>query len=171
MHKDNQTTCVLIFKANPSDAATMLSEMNQRIEKTIGDGNCLYTALALIIYGNETCHGIMRELLANFISQNRKYFQLYIGGEMVEYIAKVRQSRVWGTAIELLAAASFFSIPVYTSVPNGNTYHWLCYEPLKGDRLVYPKEELLCDCSTWITLSFSIIMVVSMIALFQVREE
>ena len=60
---------------------------------------------------------------------------------MVEYIAKVRQSRVWGTAVELLAAASLFSIPVYTLVPNGNTYHWLCYEPLQGDKLVYPNQE------------------------------
>ena len=59
---------------------------------------------------------------------------------MVEYIARVQLTRVWGTAVELLAAALLFDIPVYTLVPYKDTYHWLCYKPLESAKLVYPKE-------------------------------
>ena len=118
----------------------MLTLTNRKIKKILGDGNCLFRSLALILYGDEMCHGIMRELLANFLSQNRKYFQPYVDGQMVEYIAKVKQTRVWGTAVELLAAATLFGIPVYTFLPNGNSYHWLCYEPLQSDKFVYPQD-------------------------------
>ena len=86
------------------------------------------------------CHGIIRELLANFLSQNRKYFQPYVDGQMVEYIAKVKQSMVWGTAVELLATATLFGIPVFTFLPNGNSYHWLYYEPLQSGKFVYPQD-------------------------------
>ena len=47
-----------------------------------------------------------------------------------------------GAAVELLVAASLFGVPVYTFIPNGNIYHWLCYEPLKSDELVCPKDPL-----------------------------
>lgn len=52
----------------------------------------------------------------------------------------MRLTRVWGTAVELLAAASLFDIPVYTLVPYKDTYRWLCYQPLENAKLVYPKE-------------------------------
>jgi len=79
-------------------------------------------------------------LLADFISWNHTGFQPYINGDMVEYIARVRLTRLWGTAVELLAAASLFDIPVYTLVPYEDTYHWLYYKPLESAKLVYPKE-------------------------------
>ena len=98
---------------------TMLTTMDRRVESIIGDGNCLYCALALIVFGDEMCYEKIRKWLANFISQNRQHFQPYVDGNMVSYIAKVRQTRVWGTAVKLLAAASLFDIPIFTLVPNG----------------------------------------------------
>ena len=43
-----------------------------------------------------------------------------------------------GTAVELLAAASLFDVPVYTLVPHKDAYHWLRYKPLENAKLVYP---------------------------------
>jgi len=44
-----------------------------------------------------------------------------------------------GTAVELLAAASLFDVPVYTLVPHKDAYHWLRYKPLENAKLVYPE--------------------------------
>ena len=118
----------------------VLNEMNRLVKPIIGDGNCFYRSVAQIVYGDEMLHGKIRELLADFISRNRTHFQPYIDGDMVEYIARVQLTRVWGTAVELLAAASLFDIPVYTLVPYKDTYHWLCYKPLENAKLIYPKE-------------------------------
>ena len=82
--------------------------INRRIETIIGDGNCMYRSLALIVYGDEMLHAKIQDLLADFISENRKDFYPYIDGNIVEYIARVRHTRVWGTAVELTAAASLF---------------------------------------------------------------
>ncbi|XP_065893425.1 uncharacterized protein [Dysidea avara] len=127
-------------KATPNNEMVVLNEMNRLVKPIIGDGNCFYRSVAQIVYGDEMLHGKIRELLADFISRNRTHFQPYIDGDMVEYIARVRLTRVWGTAVELLAAASLFDIPVYTLVPYKDTYHWLCYKPLENAKLIYPKE-------------------------------
>jgi len=95
----------------------VLKEMNRVVKPIIGDGNCFFHLVSQIVYGDEMLHEKIRDLLADFISWNRTDFQPYINGDMVEYIARVRLTRVWGTAVELLAAASLFDIPVYTLVP------------------------------------------------------
>ena len=118
----------------------MLNMMNRRVETILGDGNCMFRCLALIAYGDEMLHAKIRELLVDFISENRKDFYPYIDGNIVEYITRVRHARVWGTAVELIAAASLFGMPVFTLTPHGDSYRWLCYQPLKSNSLVYPKE-------------------------------
>jgi len=102
------------------------------VKPIIGDGNCFFRSVAQIVYGDEMLQRKIRELLADFISRNHTDFQPYINGDMVEYIARIRLTRVWRTAVELLAAASLFDIPVYTLVPYKDTYHWLCYKPLES---------------------------------------
>ena len=50
----------------------------------------LFRALTYILYGDEMLHEKMRELLANFISQNREHMQPYISGDIQEYVVKVK---------------------------------------------------------------------------------
>jgi len=91
----------------------MLNKMNrQRIE----DRNCMLRPLAFIVYGDEMLHNKI-EFLADFISENHKEFCPYIKGNIVEYIARVRLTRVWGTAVELTTSASLFDMPVFTLTP------------------------------------------------------
>lgn len=124
-----------------NNAITLLATMDRVVKPIIGDGNCLFRALAYVLYGEEMFHDKMRELLANFISRNRTDMQPYIDGDIRDYVAKVKLTRVWGTAVELLAAASLFEIPVFTFIPREGGYHWLCYKPLTSNNLVYPTEE------------------------------
>ena len=115
--------------------------MDRIVKPIIGDGNCLFRALAYILYGDEMLHEKMRELLANFISQNRDHMQPYIRGDIREYVVKVKLTRVWGTAVELLAAATLFETAVFTFTPHETGYHWLCYKPLTSSKLIYPTKE------------------------------
>ncbi len=48
--------------------------------------------------------------------------------------------RVWGTEVELLAAASLLQIPVFTLIPHGNTYKRFRYNPMCEDRLTLPSQ-------------------------------
>ena len=53
----------------------------------------------------------------------------------------IRDTRVWGTAVEILAIASALHIPVFILIPDVNTYNWFCYNPLHEDRLTIPSKD------------------------------
>jgi len=63
-------------------------------------------------------HEKVHELLVQFVSENQGSFRPYIDG----YLAKMKCTRVWSTAVELLAVASLLQIPVFTLIPYVNTY-------------------------------------------------
>ena len=82
-------------------------------------------------------HEKVRELQVQFVSENQGSFRPYIDG----YLAKMKCTRVWGTAVELLAVASLLQIPVVTLIPHVNTYKWFRYKPLWVDRLAFPSQD------------------------------
>ena len=71
------------------------------------------------LYGTEMVHEKIRQLFAQFIHLNRETFRPYIEGDIDTHIARMRHNRVWGTATELLAAASLLQLPVFTFIPHG----------------------------------------------------
>ena len=101
----------------------------------MGDGNCLFRAIAFVLYGSEMAREKIRELLVQFVSENRGSFRPYIDGELESYLAKMKYTRVWGTAVELLAVASLLQIP------HVNSYKWFRYNPLCVDRLAFPSQD------------------------------
>ena len=86
-------------------------------------------------------HEKVRELLVQFVSENQGSFRPYIDGDLESYLAKMKHTRVWGTAVELLAVASLLQIPVVTLIPHVNTYKWFRYKPLCVDRLAFPSQD------------------------------
>ena len=70
--------------------------------------------------------------------------QPYVDGDVREYVVKVKLTRIWGTAVELLAATTLFEIPIFTFSLHQTTagYHWLCYKPLTSNKLIYPNKEV-----------------------------
>ena len=101
----------------------------------MGDGNCLFRAIAFVLYGSEMAREKIRELLVQFVSENRGSFRPYIDGDLESYLAKMKYTRVWGTAVELLAVASLLQIP------HVNSYKWFRYKPLCVDRLAFPSQD------------------------------
>ena len=124
----------------PQQAIDSLSARDRKVKPISGDGNCLFRALAFVLYGSEMCHEKVHELLVQFVSQNQDSFRPYIG-DFERYLSHMRCTRVWGTAVEILATASLLQIPVFTLIPSVNTYKWFHYNPLRGDRLTFPSQD------------------------------
>ena len=77
----------------------------------------MFHATTFVLYGSEMAHEKVHELLVQFVSENQGSFLPYIDG----YLAKMKCTRVWSTAVELLAVASLLQIPVFTLIPHVNT--------------------------------------------------
>ena len=109
----------------PQQAIASLSARDRKVKPISRDGNCLFRVLAFVLYGSEMCHEKVRELLVQFVSQNQDSFTPYIDGDFERYLSHMRCTRVWGTAVEILATASLLQIPVFTLISSMNTYKWL----------------------------------------------
>ena len=85
----------------------------------LGDGNCLFRAVAHIMYGTEDKHATVRQILVRFIWHNRPVFQKYItNGTFEQHAEIVTREGAWGTQVELYVTASYYRLPVYIFSPH-----------------------------------------------------
>jgi len=112
----------------PQEALKYVESLERRVVEIKGNGNCLFRALAFLVYATDV-HIQMRELLADFISRNKVQFSK-LTDKIDEHILKLKYQRVLGSALELQVIASLFQLPVYTLLPNREgTYKWIIYNP------------------------------------------
>ena len=79
--------------------------------------------------------------MVDFELQNKQIFQGYTATPMDEHVGDLKHQRKWGSAVELLAAATLFQIPVYTYTSvQSQKYRWLCYSPLTNPCVKFPDE-------------------------------
>ena len=121
------TTCTKSLKA-----------CGRRINTTTPDGNCLFRSLSKGLLGTEKYHYRIRTTLFGFIYGNAKIFLPHIeqkykrSVDIRNYCRSMDTGGVWGTEIELLAAATLLQTPVYTytQMGNANAYRWSRFHPL-----------------------------------------
>ena len=99
------------------------------------------------LYKTEMSHELVRQLLVDFVSNNKPNFQAFCHGNMEQHLGRMKYQRCWGTAVEILAAASLLQMPIYTYTPDKHSkYRWMCYKPLVESALnwfpdePYPKQ-------------------------------
>ena len=119
------------------------------INTTVPDGNCLFCSLSKALLGTEKYHYRIRTRLLGFVYANSSIFMSHIQQrcqsqvEVREYCLSMGHSGIWGTEIEILAAATLLQAPIYTytvrTQTNSNSYHWLRYLPLS------PAHSVNCD--------------------------
>ena len=56
----------------------------------LGDGNCLFRALGLILYNTEMSHDRVRQLLVDFVSHNKANFLPYCNNNIEEHLGRMR---------------------------------------------------------------------------------
>ena len=125
------------------DRSIFLETLGRGIKVTLGDGNCLFRSLSTIICGSEDNHQFIRRTLATFCFHNKKVFQRFCHPIPIEqHINGMKLDRVWGTDLEIHAAASLWQVNIYVCQANisNSSYSWICFKPLPTSEIVCPDE-------------------------------
>ena len=109
-----------------------------------GDGNCMFRSLSYHIFGHQEEHLATIKLIAEFECLNQQQFAKYLlevnEPDIQLHLKKMGKPFVWGTHIELKAAASYFQIPLYfcEKSPKTECYEWRCFSPIcSAEKLNY----------------------------------
>ena len=88
-----------------------------RINPIERDGNCLFRAVADQVYCNHNLYATVRNLCANFMQEEEKYFSEFLTDSMdyTKYISDLRKDGAWGGNYEIIALSQIYkrSIEVY----------------------------------------------------------
>ncbi|CAJ0575329.1 unnamed protein product, partial [Mesorhabditis spiculigera] len=98
-----------------------------------GDGNCLFRALSYWIAGKEDMYRRVRKILCAFLRLHSKSFEGFLTPHetMEDHLTAMEADAAWGGQTELAAAATLFSINIFTLVEK----RWRVFRPLfKWDR-------------------------------------
>ena len=107
--------------------------MRTQIYKIVGDGNCLFRALAYCVCGTQKCHKKTRNKLTLCMYHYELELHPHIGCSVKEYLekSKMRTDKVCGTDIELLVAAWLFKCDVFVYSQLGSQLKWSKYSSLR----------------------------------------
>jgi len=88
-----------------------------------GDGNCLFRAVSLQIYGDSEVHMDVRRRCLDFMAKDEAHFSEFVVDEpFMQYILRKRQNGVHGNNPEIQAISELYNRPVEVFVPsNGAT--------------------------------------------------
>jgi hypothetical protein len=103
------------------------NEMIQRLERTLlqrqtlrveilGDGNCLFRAIALFVYGSPDAHRRVRHELMNHLEAHAESLRTgfdALGTTAEEYIARTRCDAQWGGYLEMVAAEEVYNRAIF----------------------------------------------------------
>ena len=129
------------------DGAQFLHQFQRGIRSIRGDGNCLFRALSSIVCGNEDSHQHIRRILATLCRHNKEHFQPFCHPIPIEeHINGMEKDRVWGTDLEIHAAASLWNVKIYVCTPdfNSSSYSWLYFNPILNVTIPTQCQELPC---------------------------
>ena len=75
-----------------------LASFGLRLKEMVGDGNCLFRAIADQLDGNEKLHKKYREYAVQFLNDNKPMFAPFIEDDetIEEFIAEVEKDGEWG---------------------------------------------------------------------------
>ena len=127
------------------DGSLFLHQFQRGIKAIQGDGNCLFRSLASIICSNEERHQHVRRLLVTFCRHNTKHFQTFCHPVPIEqHINGMEQDRVWGTDLEIHAAAALWQVQIYVCTPDisstSPSYSWIYFKPAPITKIILPTQ-------------------------------
>lgn len=110
-----------INSRNDTVLSTFVDRLRERrleLVKQEGDGNCLFRAVSLQVYGDASMHGEVRRRCLDFMCGDQKHFAQFITGEPVDdYLRRKRRDGVHGNNPEIQALSELFNRPVEVFVP------------------------------------------------------
>ena len=97
-----------------------------RIERIQKDGNCLFNAISLYMYGFQTYHKQIREEAVQYVKEHWNELKDHIVESdpakqvqnQSQYCARMEKSGTYGTSVELLAIAETQNLNIYVHTSN-----------------------------------------------------
>ncbi len=90
-----------------TDAASLfLSKYGRKVQKVVGDGNCLFRCLSLVLFGVQDRHFDVRTCLVNLVNSNPSYFTNYcLPLTVCDHVRRMKNNFEWGSHVEIFAAS------------------------------------------------------------------
>jgi len=103
--------------------AALKKERGLEIREQDGDGNCLFRAISLQVYGDPSMHGDVRKQCMDHMERDQEHFSQFVTGEpFLQYVARTRQDGVHGNNPEIQASSELFNRPIEVFTPeNGSS--------------------------------------------------
>ena len=139
----------VIFRRNETTSKPLVNPT--KVYRITGDGNCLFRALSYFLTGRQTYHMILRQKIVDHMNSIEHVLRPHMNSSVKDYLAtsNMRNSGVWGTDIEIFAAASLFSVDIYVYSQFGNSFKWSKFSRSMLDRLpVYSQMGIYLQNST-----------------------
>ena len=112
-----------------------LKGLKRKIDSILGDGNCLYRALAKELFGEEGGHAAIRHYISPFSAINKDTLVPFSTADW--HLSKAAKEGFWGGTAETVAMESAFQVPIWTycQQPGHKAYSWILFQPLATKRL------------------------------------
>ncbi|KAG0266114.1 hypothetical protein DFQ27_000161 [Actinomortierella ambigua] len=95
-----------------------LASLNLRLKDTLGDGNCLFRALADQYTGSDAEHYRIRQDVCTYIEEHADHFKLFLDNQTVEaHVAQMRRNATYGGNVELVAFARLKRVDIRVYQP------------------------------------------------------
>lgn len=107
---------VRTLREREQDFADKLHSKGLRIVDMRPDGNCLFRALAHVVWNDAERHTVMRARIMQKLLRDRDYFSQFVAEDFARYVRRKSRDGVHGNHLELQAAAELFGrhIEVYS---------------------------------------------------------
>ena len=106
------------------------------------------------MFDSEDWHAFVRQQLVEFESLNSSLMQSYCDGNISDHISRVKYLTVWGTHVELVAAASLLQMPIYVCTQKCGMKRTLYYMPYTLYLYILLKNLVYLD-NTYLLIVFS----------------
>ena len=127
-----------VSKTGYATLTPFLHQQGRSHNRVLGDGNCPFRAFSRSLTGVEDHHLDIRKAIAQCEEVNRALFSGLHAAiisksdrTFTQHLKNIKKQFVWGTTLEIIAAASLFELDVYIAT---ETYRvgfptWLVYAP------------------------------------------
>jgi len=122
----SQPETASVAASNPTSEAsnslaTQLQTVGLEIVPQAGDGNCLFRAISLQVYGDAIQHGDVRRACMDFVASDPDHFAPYVGEPIQQYIERKRHDGVHGNNTEIQALSELYNRPIHIYTAAGGT--------------------------------------------------
>ena len=100
------------LREREDEFSAMLAGNGLRIIDMRADGNCLFRALAHSVWNDAEKHMVLRQLVMQYLVQERDYFSQFVAEDFVRYVRRKSRDGTHGNHLELQAAAELFARPI-----------------------------------------------------------